>query len=57
MAQTIMTGTIDKKPVPPAMQTKVQDALKGALQSELSIGPTHHIEFTHINIVWDKVKS
>ncbi len=53
MAKTTITGNVDKKPVSQATQTKVQDALKSALKSEL-IGPTHHIEFTHINIVWDE---
>lgn len=54
MAATTMTGTVDKKPVPAATQAKVQDALKSALQSELTVVGTHHIEFTHIDITWDK---
>ena len=54
MADTTITGTIDKKPVSHAAHTKVQDALKSALQSELTVVGTHHIDFTHINIVWDK---
>jgi len=56
MAKATITGTVDKKPVPEATQAKVQDALKTALKSELIIGPTHHIDFTHINIVWDKAQ-
>jgi hypothetical protein len=49
-----ITGTVDKKPVPQATQTKVQSALKSALESELTVVGTHHIEFTHIDITWDK---
>jgi len=55
MAKTTMTGTVDKKPLPHGSEAKVQEALKSALQSELTIVGTHHIDFTHINIVWDKV--
>jgi hypothetical protein len=55
MARTVITGTVDKKPLPQAAQTKVQDSLKTALQSEFTVVGTHHIEFTHIDITWDKV--
>jgi len=55
MAATGITGTVDKKPLPQGTQAKVQDALKSALQSELTVVGTHHIEFTHIDITWDKV--
>lgn len=55
MAGATITGTVDKKPLPQAAQTKVQDALKSTLQSELStVVGTHHIEITHIDITWDK---
>jgi hypothetical protein len=57
MAGTPITGTVDKKPLPQAAQTKVQDALKSALQSELVVGPHHHIDFTHLDITWEKAKA
>jgi hypothetical protein len=51
-----ITGTVDKKPVPQAAQSKVETALKSALQAEIpTVVGTHHIEFTHIDITWDKV--
>jgi hypothetical protein len=53
--KTTITGTVDKKPLPHGAHTKVQDALKSALQSEFIVKGTHHIEFTHIDITWDKV--
>lgn len=54
MATTGITGTVDKKPLPHASQAKVNEALKSALQSELTVVGTHHIEFTHIDITWDR---
>jgi hypothetical protein len=56
MAKTAITGTVDKKPLPESAHAKVQDALKSALHSELTVVGTHHIDFTHINIVWDKAQ-
>lgn len=51
-----ITGTVGNKPIPPAAQTKVQDALKTALHDELvGIRPPFHIEITHIDITFDKV--
>jgi hypothetical protein len=58
MAANTIAGTVDKKPLSPASQTKVQDALKSALHDELTVvgfRPPHHIEITHIDITFDKV--
>jgi len=55
MAGNHITGTVDKKPLPHGSEAKVQDALKSALESELTVRGTHHIEFTHIDITWDKL--
>ncbi len=53
MAKVSITGTVDKKALPQGAQAKVQDALKSALQSELTVTGPHHIEITHINITWE----
>jgi hypothetical protein len=50
-----ITGTVNNQPITPGLQTKVQSALKGAVESELSIRPPFHIEITHIDITFDKV--
>lgn len=58
MADNTVAGTVDKKPLSPASQAKVQDALKSALHDELTVvgvRPPHHIDFTHIDIVFDQV--
>jgi hypothetical protein len=48
-------GTVNSKPITPELKTKVQNALKSAVESELSIRPPFHIEITHIDITFDKV--
>jgi hypothetical protein len=56
--QHTITGTVDKKPLSNEAQTKVKDALKSALHSELTlpgVRPPHHIEITHIDITFEKV--
>jgi hypothetical protein len=56
MAQkSAIAGTVGNKPLTPALQTKVQHALKSTIESELSILPPFHIEITHIDITFDKV--
>jgi hypothetical protein len=58
MAGNTIKGTVDKKPLSPAAETRVQSALKSALQEELTVvgvRPPHHIEITHIDITLDKV--
>jgi len=48
-------GTVNNKPITPGLNTRVQSALKSAVESELSIHPPFHIEITHIDITFDKV--
>jgi hypothetical protein len=58
MAENSVKGTVDKKPLTPEAEKKVHNALKSALQDELNVvgfRPPHHIEFTHIDITFDKV--
>lgn len=58
MAGHAVEGTVDKKPLSAASQVKVQDALKSALHDELTVVGVHppfHIDFTHIDIVIDKI--
>jgi hypothetical protein len=48
-------GKIDDKPLPPAIASKVEGALKNALASELKtagIIPTHHFSVTHYSVVY-----
>lgn len=57
MPSNAVEGTLNKKPLSPATQTKVQNALKGALREELTVvgvRPPHHLEITHIDITWEK---
>jgi hypothetical protein len=50
-----INGTVNNQAITPGLQTKVQNALKSAVESELSIRPPFHIEITHIDITFDKV--
>jgi hypothetical protein len=59
MAEKVtIEGKIDDKPMPQALKTKVQDALKTALQAELTVKgpntPTHHYSITHYSVVFDQ---
>jgi hypothetical protein len=54
MAETItVDGKLDDKPISHELKTKVQHALKGALEKELVIKGNHHFSTTHISIVYD----
>jgi len=50
-----INGTVNSQPITPQLQSKVQNALKSAVESELSIRPPFHLEITHIDITFDKV--
>jgi|HubBroStandDraft_6_1064221.scaffolds.fasta_scaffold1300946_1 hypothetical protein len=58
MAQKItVEGKIDDKPLPPELKTKVQNALKSSLETELKtpgLVPSHHFSVTHYSVVYDK---
>jgi hypothetical protein len=47
-------GKLDDKPISHELKTKVQTALKGALEKELTVVGTHHFSTTHISIVYDQ---
>jgi hypothetical protein len=50
-----LEGKIDDKPIPHAVASKVEGALKNALTSELKtagIIPTHHFSVTHYSVVF-----
>jgi len=56
-AKITLDGKIDDKPMPAALKTKVESALKSSLESELKVGgivPTHHFSVTHFSIVYDQ---
>jgi hypothetical protein len=57
MAQTItIEGKVDNKPMSQELTTKVQHALKGALEQEFTvIKPATHWSITHISITANKV--
>lgn len=48
-------GKVDDKPVSTEQKTKVQHALKAALEKEFIFRPTHHVDFTHVDITFDKI--
>ena len=51
-------GKIDDKPIPHALASKVEGALKSALESELKVPglvPTHHFSVTHYSVVYTQV--
>lgn len=51
-----ITGTVANKPLSPAAQTKVQEALKTALHEELVLHRPTHIEITHIDITIERAE-
>ncbi len=54
-AKVTVEGKIDDKSLPPAIASKVEGALKSALESELKVPglvPTHHFSITHYSVVY-----
>ena len=59
IARTTIVGEADGKPLSDDVKTKVQDALKSAIEKELiptvgGIVGTHHWSVTHGSIVFDE---
>ncbi|MGP0017727.1 MAG: hypothetical protein ACLPHP_04090 [Candidatus Sulfotelmatobacter sp.] len=57
--KTTIAGKLDDKPIPDALKTKVEHALKDVLEAEIpkvggGVVGTHHISITHFSIVWDQ---
>jgi hypothetical protein len=49
-------GKLDDKPIPQELKTKVQHALKSALEAEFKVGglqPSRHFSVTHFSIVYE----
>jgi len=53
-AKITVVGVQDDRPLPAELKTKVQDALKTALQRELTVRPppVGHYSVTHTSIVF-----